>query len=125
MTADEEALKARIEALAARFAGETVKHNFDLDLNGHGKMSNKVNELWIAVAQLKAKRAYYGSSEDAQDQTWTISNQEEVNRVLEVLTQQQRTLDYLGGLLRKDEAVLNVIKAGFNEPPVAKSSERR
>jgi DNA-binding transcriptional regulator YbjK len=112
---DEEALKTQIDALASDFTGKRPAEAAYLleDPNSgvsSGRLQTKVNELWVAMAQKRSKQMLSASKEE-----WTITDEQEMQKVLEVLAQQQRTLDYLSQTLTFDIQALDIVKTGFNE----------
>lgn len=93
ITKDEEELKAKIDKLVADYTGKRANTIHTSELVGlgsagshadaatalNGRLSARLNELWVAVAQRKAKRAFAGSKEE-----WAVVDEAEVGKVLEV-----------------------------------------
>lgn len=83
--------------------------------SGHGsngKLAARVNEAWVAVAQRKAKKVLLQNG-GASGTEWAVINEQEVDKVLDVLAQQQRTLDYLADMVKRDQSTVRVIQEGF------------
>lgn len=159
MRAEEESLHAALEQCVRAMGGRGEERG--------STMQDRVNELWVLIAQKKARRQGFGqdsvgysgggsassSNSNSSGQAggqghaeWAVANEGEAIKVLQVcfsllfcfpsctwpdlltfcvyvqvLAQQQRTLNYLTEVVKNDAAVLDVVKQGFGEAPVSGS----
>lgn len=72
------------------------------------------------TAQRKARRDTLGGA-GAGKEEWAVSNEAEALKVLGVLAQQHRTLEYLTNVVQGDAKAVDVVREGFGEGPVAQA----
>lgn len=84
-------------------------------------MQDAINELWVLTAQRKARRSQAGGGGHAEKEEWAVSNEGEALKVLGVLAQQHRTLEYLTNVVQGDAKAVDVVREGFGEGPVAQA----
>lgn len=106
---EEDELHQQISKLLSTFTGKRVtEEDLLYSSSANGKLTARVNEAWVSVAQRKATKSLeQGGTE------WAVVNEQEVEKVLDVLAQQQRTLDYLADMLKRDSRTVQVVKEGF------------
>jgi nuclear pore complex protein Nup54 len=82
---NEEELKNKLEKLWVDVTGRLPAHGGA----GGGKMAAMINELWVIASQRKAVRATMGGGKGEE---WTVVNEEDLAKVLEVLSSLTLTL---------------------------------
>ena len=124
LRAEEETLHNEIEKLFVDLCGKRQLTRFNQDLNANalisegGRLSAKLNELWVLMARKKAARAvgHHDTVSESQNVEWAVVNYDNLDQMLEVLAQQQRSLDHLTQVLEVDFGSIDVIRAGFGLP---------
>ncbi|KAL7006694.1 Nucleoporin nup57 [Cystobasidiomycetes sp. EMM_F5] len=105
----------------ARHAGHQDFSRPVLNTTGGARLAGIVNELWMVVSQRKA--ALHGRNgtpnDGSQNTEWAVADESELNKVLEVLSQQQKSLDYLSKTLHTLLIDIDTCRLGFGLSPLA------
>ncbi|CAD6571088.1 MAG: hypothetical protein CYPHOPRED_004298 [Cyphobasidiales sp. Tagirdzhanova-0007] len=119
--------------LAHRPAGSGYRQK---PLTGTPRLAGIVNELWMVVSQRKAvihasnqssaagtSRSGTPDGSSSAQAEYGIVDEGELNKVLEVLAQQQKSLDYLSTTIRSLATDIDTCRIGFGLSPLSESTE--
>lgn len=123
ITKEEEALRAKLEACEAELESAGAVATFggsdqSVALYGReststGRLRARVNELWVALGAVKAKREMLEREGRKAGIEWAVVDERGLEEVASILAQQQQGLTHLITTLEEDTKALDTVLSGL------------
>ncbi|CAO1617577.1 unnamed protein product [Parajaminaea phylloscopi] len=124
VTKEEESLRVKLEACEAELENSTTSsggfgtsppagQHYGSGSSNTGRLRARVNELWVALGAVKARREMLEREGRKPGVEWAIVDEAGVEQVTNILGQQQQGLNHLIATLEEDTKALDTVLAGL------------